>query len=90
MEFREVEDSGRSAPGSQYRVFAEEPRPSPRCWRVGWGNSCARIRGFYLEIRDNALLAFRPEREFEEPEEALQWVAALAEVLRAPAAAAIP
>ena len=33
--------------------------------------------GFYLEIRDNALLAFHPERELEEPENMLHWLSGL-------------
>lgn len=37
--------------------------------------------GFYLEIRDSALLAFHPEHELEEPEEALQWLAGLTGLL---------
>ncbi len=91
VEFRELEVSSRAAPGPHYRVFAEEPDRVRALLENGLAEFLRRHPGFYLEIRDNALLAFHPERELEEPEDALQWLAGLAGLLaRAGHGPAIP
>ena len=86
VEFEELTVSGAAAPGTNYRVFGEAAEPVRALLESGLAEFLRQHPGFYLEIRDNALLAFRPEREVEEPEEVLNWVTALAGVLgRGPA-----
>ena len=86
VEFEELTVSGAAAPGASYRVFAETPEPVRALLENGLAQFPRQHPGFYLEIRDNALLVFRPEREAEEPEEALNWLTALVGVLgRGPA-----
>ena len=73
--------SGHAAPGANYRVFAETPEPVRTLLENGLADFLRQHPGFYLEIRDNALLAFHPERELEEPENMLRWLSDLAGLL---------
>ena len=89
VEFEELTVSGAAAPGANYRVFTETAEPVRTLLENGLADFLRQHPGFYLEIRDNALLAFHPERELEEPEAVLRWTSDLAALLaragRAPA-----
>jgi hypothetical protein len=82
VQYREITAGGDSTPGGNYRVFGEEPAAVRALLSSSLAGFLQREPGFYLEIRDNVLLAFRPEHEREEPEEAVRWMSALAEWLK--------
>jgi MFS superfamily sulfate permease-like transporter len=84
VQYREVDVSGDAAPEGDYRVFGEEPERVRPLLAQGLAAYLREHPGFYLEIRDNVLLAFRPGREIEEPEQAIQWLFAFAELLTRP------
>ncbi len=68
VEYREADLSGRPAFARHYRLHAQDPARA-----LAWVGGEVERRllehpGFYLEIRDNVLLAFRPERDLEPPE----------------------
>ena len=77
-------DAADAAPGGGYRVFGEQPEQVRPLLAHGLAAWLREHPGFYLEIRDNVLLAFRPGREIEEPEQAVQWLFAFTELLTRP------
>jgi len=81
VQYREGDAAGDAAPGGDYRVFGEEPQRVRRLLEQGLAAYLRGHPGFYLEIRDHVLLAFRPGRELEAPQEALSWTLELAEWL---------
>jgi MFS superfamily sulfate permease-like transporter len=82
VQYREIMVTADSTPGGNYRVFGQDADAVRVLLSSSLAGFLQRSPGFYLEIRDNVLLAFRPEREREEPEEAIRWMTALAEWLK--------
>ena len=81
VEYRELEIASRTGSEKHYRVFAEQPERVHALLTEGLADFPRQHPGCYIEIRNNALLAFRPEREFEEPQEAIRWLSDLAALL---------
>ena len=67
VEYQEVDLADRPALASHYRLYALDPEPA-----LAFIAKAAQLLidhpGFYVEIRDNVLLAFRPGRELETSE----------------------
>jgi len=59
---------------SHYRAYADDPARAHDFLAAGLMQHLLKHPGFYVEIRDNALLAFRPEN-------GLEPVAAISELL---------
>ncbi len=83
VEYQEVA-VGRPALAPHYRLYAQDPA---RAQAVVVGTKLERLLldrpGFYVEIRNNALLAFRPNQDLESPE-AIELLLAFADALGGP------
>ncbi|MBI3343979.1 MAG: hypothetical protein HY028_03805 [Gammaproteobacteria bacterium] len=77
VEYQEVDLAGRPALAPHYRLYAQDPARALAFVGTEIEQLLRDHPGFYVEIRDNALLAFRPEQE---PPEAIELLLAFAEV----------
>ena len=68
VEYQEVNLSGNRTVASRYRLYAQDPVQALVFMERLLGLLLADHKGFYVEIRDNVLLVFRPEQELEAPE----------------------
>ena len=69
VEYQEVDLESRPILGSHYRLYAQDPAQALTFIGTKTEQLLNDHPGFYVEIRDNVLLAFRPAREQETPEE---------------------
>jgi len=68
VEYQEVDLTDRPALAQHYRLYAQDPAQA-RSFVVNQAERLLKDHpGFYIEIRDNVLLAFRPAHELESPE----------------------
>jgi carbonic anhydrase len=74
VEYQEVEVGKEAHPGGNYRVFGTEAERVLRIFNDRLTGFLHANPGFYFEVRDNTLLAFRPGRELEEPDEVMEWL----------------
>lgn len=88
VEYQEVDLAGRSALASHYRLYALNPEPALAF--IAKAEQVLKDHpDFYVEIRDNVLLAFRPSRELETTE-GIELLLAFAELAGSAEAAKLP
>lgn len=68
VEYQEVDLADRPALAAHYRLYAQDPAQALAFIEAKAEQLLKDHPGFYIEIRDNVLLAFRPGRELETPE----------------------
>lgn len=68
VEYREVDLASQPALAHHYRLYAREPEQALTLVRAGLAQFLLAQPGFYIEIHNNVLLAFRPEQGLEPPE----------------------
>lgn len=78
VEYQEVDLAGRPALAPHYRLYAQDPARA-----LAWvGTKIERLLldhpGLYIEVRDNVVLAFRPDQDLASPE-AIERLLAFAE-----------
>ncbi len=67
VEYQEVDLTGRPALASHYRFYAQDPARALAFVGTKFEQTLRDHPGFYVEIRDNVLLAFHPDQELESP-----------------------
>ena len=80
VEYQEVDLAGRPSLAPHYRLYAQDPARALAFLGTRFEQLLSDHPCFYLEIRDNVLLAFRPSRELETPE-AIELLLAFAELV---------
>lgn len=68
VEYQEVDLADRPTLAAHYRLYAKDPAQALAFIGQKAQQLLQDNPGFYVEIRDNVLLAFRPGRELETPE----------------------
>lgn len=68
VEYQEVDLASRPVLGSHYRFYAENPSLALDFIETGLAQLLRKYPGIYVEIRNNALLVFRPDQALEPPE----------------------
>ena len=69
VEYEEVDMENRSALAPLYRLYAQNPVQALAFVGTKFEELLGDHPSFYVEIRDNVMLVFRPDREFESPED---------------------
>ena len=80
VEYQEVDLAGRPALAPHYRLYAQDPARALAFVGTKFEQLLSDHPCFYVEIRDNVMLVFRPGREFETPE-AIELLLAFAELV---------
>jgi hypothetical protein len=68
VEYQEVDTVNRPVLGSHYRFYAENPALALEFIETGLAQLLRKHPGIYVEIRNNALLVFRPDQALEPPQ----------------------
>ncbi len=79
VEYQEVDLAGRPALARHYRLYAQDPALALALVGPELEQLLLEHPGFYVEIRDNVLLVFRPDQGLETPE-AIEHLLAFAEL----------
>ena len=78
VEYQEVDLVGRPALAPHYRFYAQDPAPALDSIGTKFEQLLHDHPGFYVEVRNNFLLVFRPNQELEPPD-AIELLLAFAE-----------
>ncbi len=80
VEYQEVDITSRPAGALHYRLYAQDAAPALAMLGTELAQLLLEHPGYYIEIRNNVLLAFHPEHDLESPE-AIESLLAFAEAL---------
>lgn len=80
IEYHEVDLASHPALSQHYRLYAHEPEQGLSLTSTRLAKLLLAQPGFYVEIRDNVLLAFRPDQGLEPPE-AIEHLLAFADIM---------
>ena len=78
VEYKEVDITSRPLLSRHYRLYAQDTAPAQALLGTELAQLLLEYPGYYIEIRDNVLLAFHPEHDLESPE-AIESLLAFAE-----------